>query len=110
MTQGPFVMQANFEDAFAFFLPMLRDGKNQEVHEDIKTTLHKGCSILPLSSSVRDEIADIFEVEPDKISHLEDPAVIDLALKGLDDPRTIKALCFHAAIVSEVFRSMDQRN
>lgn len=91
-------------------LPMLRDGENKEAHEEIKSTLQMGCSILPLSSTVREEIADVFAVDPDKISHLKDPAVIDLAFRGLDDPRTIKALVFHASIVSEVFRSMDQRN
>ncbi len=92
------------------FLPMLRDGEHEEAHKDIKETLQKGCSIVPLSSTVRDEIAEVFQVDPDKISLMDDVAVINLAFHGLDDPRAINALVFHASIVSEVFRSVDQRN
>lgn len=103
-------MQANFEHSFSTFLPMLRDGKHKDQHEAIKANLLQGCSIIPLSSTVRGEIADVFNMDPAQISELDDQAVIRLAFNGLDDPRTIQALLFHAGILSALFTTMDQRN
>lgn len=88
------------------FLPMLRDGKHEEEHENIREAIHKGCSIVPLSSTVRGQIADVYQVDPEKFSHLDDKGILNLAFKALDDPRTIQALVFHAGVVSGVYGGM----
>ena len=110
MTLASFYMRAKFEQTFAMLLPMLRDGKHKEQHEAMRANLLHGCSIIPLSSTVREEIGEVFNLDLEELANLEDEAVVKLAFHGLDDPRVLQALLFHAGIISAVFTSMDQRN
>ena len=92
------------ETVFSLMIEMVR---SPDIHledpEEIRKTLQKGASLLPVPSSLKTIVAEVWEVKPEQIEKLKDDDVIRLALKSLDDERIVRAMISHAKVIDAYF-------
>ena len=96
----------SIEKPISTFLPLLRDETNPLIKAKIETTVRRGLTLIPISSTVKERIAEVWDYDPEKLDAMDDDGILTLAYKAIDDTRIIEALKFHARVVQGVFENI----